>query len=88
MNARDMNRWFWFVFRHPFIAAALAGLVGFAASNRLGYSIKVGIVAGLGLVVFVLVLWWPRHGVHSRDVDVWLADEDPRVRKPGRTTDG
>jgi hypothetical protein len=83
-----MNRWFWFVFRHPFIAAGLAGLVGFAVAIRLDFSVKVAAIAGLGLIVFVLVLWWPRHGLHSRDVDQWLSDEDPRVRKPDPKTDG
>ena len=83
MNGRDMKGLMWFAFRHPFATSLLAALAIFGTSTRLGYSTRVAVVEGLLLMIFVLILWWPRRGYLSRRVLSWLDDDDPRVAKPG-----
>jgi len=76
----------WLGYRHPFLSSLGAGLVMFAIATRLGFSETIGAIEGFALAVFILVLWWPRHGVLSRRVLDWLEDSDPRVAKPDPPT--
>ena len=80
-----MNERTWFAYRHPFLAAGLAAASMIGVSRLYGDSTTWGVVAAVLVAVAVLVMWWPRHGVFTRDVDAWLDDDDPRVVKPPET---
>ena len=82
MDKGSMRPHHWWTFRHPFLATGLAALAVVGMNVRLGYSLKTGLIWGSCMAVFVLVLWWPRHGVLSRQTQFWLDDDDPRVVKP------
>lgn len=81
-----MNGLSWFAYRHPFIAALGAGLAAFGiASRRIAgesWPFTVALFMAVLTGSVILVMWWPRRGVLSRNVDAWLADDDPRVVKP------
>jgi hypothetical protein len=82
-----MNRVSWFSYRHPFVAAVLAGVFGTALASIYGVTGAWSLATGVVTMAVILAMWWPRKGALSRDVDDWLSDEDPRVRKPDRTND-
>lgn len=77
-----MNRVSWFAYRHPFVAAGLGTTaavgMGLLYGAPVSWAIVVGVVTGVG----GLIMWWPSRGVLARDVDDWMSETDPRVRKP------
>jgi hypothetical protein len=83
MDKSSMQRQHWLAFRHPFLSAAVgaAGVVAMWLMN--GSALSTSVIAGLAVAAFILVLWWPRRGVLTRQAHDWLDDDDPRVVKPG-----
>lgn len=77
-----MNRVSWFAFRHPFVTAVGAVAVMLGAARVYGSPTSWGVVGAVLVAIGVLVMWWPKHGVLTRDVRDWLDDDDPRVVKP------
>lgn len=72
----------WWAFKHPFLASAVAGVGMFGLGLRRDASVGWAVFWALLVALGVLVMWWPGRGLLSRDVEAWIEDPDPRVRKP------